>query len=91
MTTNFIEKYNKLKTISFIQFISNLFIAFLVTLCILPIGNNFNISSTTIEQFAWVFYIFVVIIIVALNMLASRIANLEEINKMLIEELKNKD
>ena len=91
MTTNFIEKYNKLKTISFVQFISSLFISFLMTLWLLPIGNNCNISSTTIEQFAWVFYIFVVLIVVGINMLANRIANLEEINKMLIEELKNKD
>ena len=90
MTKNFIEKYNKLKTISFVQFISSLFIAFLMTLWILPIGNNCNISSTTIEQFAWVFYIFVVLIVVGINMLANRIANLEEVNKMLIEELKNK-
>ena len=90
MATNFIEKYNKLKTISFAQFISSLFIAFLMTLWLLPIGNNCNISNTTIEQFAWVFYIFVVLIVVGINMLANRIANLEEINKMLIEELKNK-
>ena len=91
MTTNFIEKYNKLKTISFTQFISSLFIAFLMTLWLLPIGNNCNISNTTIEQFAWVFYIFIVLIIIGINLLANRIANLEEINKMLIEELKNKD
>ena len=90
MTTNFIEKYNKLKTISFAQFISSLFIAFLMTLWLLPIGNNCNISNTTIEQFAWVFYIFVVLIVVGINLLANRIANLEEVNKMLIEELKNK-
>ena len=91
MTTNFIEKYNKLKTISFAQFSSSLFIAFLMTLWLLPIGNNCNISNTTIEQFAWVFYIFIVLIVVGINMLANRIANLEEVNKMLIEELKNKD
>ena len=91
MTKNFIEKYNKLKTISFAQFSSSLFIAFLMTLWLLPIGNNCNISNTTIEQFAWVFYIFIVLIVVGINMLANRIANLEEVNKMLIEELKNKD